>query len=601
MFYPKISPIMLDGQTIIFFTILLLSIIAFIRDWFSIEVTSLLVLAALLLTGLIDSDQAIAGFSNKAVITIGAMFILSHAFTKTGFVGVFTIWLENNGRGRGWAVTSLFLLSVSIFSAFINNTATVAILIPVAKELAQRLKVSASKIMMPLSFAAIVGGTCTVIGTSTNLIINELADEAGFRIGVFELSKLGLILVFVTIVYVLFAQRWLLPSRVPVTSLTRKYHLGTYLTELVLTENSPLVGKKFLDLDIGAKYELVVLEIIRRGNPITTNMRNIILKVDDTMLVQCTVDKLQLFKKDHKVLLLTDVKMDDKELADNENILIEAMISPNSRLAGFSLMESDFRRRYGLFVLAVRRYKEIVRQKVAHVKLKQFDTLLIFGSRTRMAALHTDPNFIMLDELDQSLHKIKYWWLAVSIIPIVVLFAAFDIMSIMKASLLGAILVMAIGIVPAQEAFKSINWTVIFLIAAFIPMGDAMETIHLPEKIETLITSTSMHFGDVGLIAILFFLTMIMTSFLSNTATAIIMTPLALESAFILGLNPQPFIMTIMFAASLSFMTPNGYQTNTMVLSPGGYKYTDFMKVGIPLHIILGIIGVILIPIIWPL
>lgn len=590
-----------DTQTIIFFTILVISVIAFIREWFPIEVTSLLVLAALLLSGLIDKNQAIEGFSNKAVITIGAMFVLSHAFTKTGFIPVFTVWLENNGRGRNWAVTTLFLFAVSIFSAFINNTATVAILIPVATELSQRLKISASKIMIPLSYAAIVGGTCTVIGTSTNLIVNDIAMDAGFYIGVFELSKLGVILVAATLAYILFAQKWLLPSRVPVSGLTQKYHMGTYLTEVKLTEESPLVGKKFMDLKVGVTYDLTVLEIIRAGHHITTNLRNIILKPDDILMVKCSVDKLQQFRAEQKVLLLTDVKMDDHELADNENILVEAMVSPNSRLAGASLMEIDFRRRYGLFVLAIRHYREIMHKKIGHIKLKQFDTLLIFGSRTRMAALNTDPNFIMLDEVDCTLHKIKYWWLAVSIIPIVVGLAAFNIMSIMEASLLGAIVVMATGIVPAQEAYKAINWSVIFLIAALIPLGSAMETIHLSDRIGGLIVSGSTNFGDIGLIAILFFVTMLMTSFLSHTATAIIMTPLAIQTAGILGLDPMPFIMTIMFAASLSFMTPNGYQTNTMVFTPGGYRYMDFMKAGIPLHIILGIIGVILIPVIWPL
>ena len=590
-----------DTQTIIFFMILIVSVIAFIREWYPIEVTSLLVLAALLLSGLIDKHQAISGFSNKAVITIGAMFILSHAFTKTGFIRVFTIWLENNGHGRNWLVSTLFLLSVSIFSAFINNTATVAILIPVASDLSHRLKISASKIMMPLSFAAIVGGTCTVIGTSTNLIVNDIAFEAGFHIGVFELSKLGIILVVATLGYILIAQKWILPSRVPISGLTNKYHLGTYLTEVKIPMDSPLNGRKFIDLNLGQTYELTVLEIIRHGNHITTNMRNIILKEDDILLVQCSVDKLQLFRAEQKVLLLTDIKMNDNELADNENILLEAMISPNSSLAGSSLMEIDFRRRYGLFVLALRRYREIMRTKVAHVKLQNFDTLLIFGSRTRMAALNTDPNFIILDELDTKLHKIKYWWLAVAIIPIVVGVAALNILSIMEASLLGAILVMATGIVPSQEAYKSINWTVIFLIAALIPLGDAMETIHLSERIGGVITYASTEFGDIGLIGILFFITMLMTSFLSHTATAIIMTPLAIKSAGVLGLDPMPFIMTIMFAASLSFMTPNGYQTNTMVFSPGGYRYMDFMRAGVPLHIILGIIGVILIPTIWPL
>lgn len=592
---------MFDTQTIIFFSILIISIIAFIREWFPIEVTSLLVLAALLLSGLIDHHQAIAGFSNKAVITIGAMFILSHAFTKTGFIRVFTVWLENNGRGRNWAVTTLFLIAVSIFSAFINNTATVAILIPVAAELSQRLKISPSKIMMPLSFAAIVGGTCTVIGTSTNLIVNDIAAQSGFHIGVFELSKLGLILVAATLVYVQLAQKWILPSRIPASGLTRKYHMGTYLTEVMISKDSLIVGEKFIDLNLSEKYELTILEIIRAGNHITTNLRNIVLKEDDILLVQSTVDKLHQFKREQKVLLLTDIKMDDTELADNENILVEAMISPNSRLSGASLMELGFRRRYGIFVLAVRRYREIMRTKVAHIRLKQFDTLLIFGSRTRVDGITNDPNFIILNELDFTLHKIKYWWLAVAIIPVVVGVAALDIMSIMEASLLGAIVVMATGMVPAQEAYKSINWTVIFLIAALIPLGDAMETIQLATRIGGLITVAGNSLGHVGLIGVLFFVTMLMTSFLSHTATAIIMTPLSIESALILGLDPMPFIMTVMFAASLSFMTPNGYQTNTMVFSPGGYRYMDFMRAGIPLHIILGVLGVFLIPIIWPL
>ncbi|MCF7808906.1 MAG: SLC13 family permease [Candidatus Marinimicrobia bacterium] len=592
---------MFDAQTIIFLSILLISIIAFVKDWFPIEVTSLLVLAALIVTGLIDTDQAVSGFSNKAVITIGAMFILSHAFTKTGFISVFTVWLENNGRGRNWAVTILFLLSVSIFSAFINNTATVAILIPAAKELAKKLKISASKIMMPLSYAAIVGGTCTIIGTSTNLIVNELASDAGFSINVFELSKLGIILVVVTILYSLVAQKWLIPSRLPVSSLTKKYHMGTYLTEVVITEESPLLGKNIIETGIGQLYELTVLEILRRGNPISTNLRNIKLKQDDVLLVQCTVEKLQLFKNEQKVSLLTDIKMDDKEIANSENILKEAMVSPNSRLSGRSLMDSDFRRRYGLFVLAVRSYRETLKEKIAHIRLRPFDTLLIFGSRTRMAALHTDPNFIMLDELDLSLHKIRFWWLVVALIPAIVLVAALNITSIMTASLLGAILVMALGIVPAQEAYKAINWTVIFLIAAFIPIADAMHNIGLAQKIEHLIALSDSFIGDVGLLAVLFFFTMFMTSFLSNTATAIIMAPLAIESARILDLSPIPFIMTIMFSASLSFMTPNGYQTNTMVMTPGGYRYTDFLKVGIPLHIILGTISVLLIPVFWPL
>ena len=596
-----ILEVMPDPQLILFFVILAVSILAFMREWLPIDVTALLVLAALLATGLIDESEAIAGFSNPAVITIGAMFILSQAFTKTGFIHVFTQWLENNGRGRNWLVIVLFLLSVVFFSAFINNTATVAILIPVATQLASRLRISPSKIMMPLSYAAIVGGTCTLIGTSTNLIVNDLARDYGIEVGIFELAKLGVIMVVITLAYSLFAQRWLLPSRLPVAGLTRKYHLGTYLTEVRISPESPMIGKTLLDCDLAGKYEITVLEILRNKQPITTNIRFQRMEEGDVLIIQCPVNSLVQFKDEQKVLLLTDIKMNDSELADNENVLVEALIPPNSSLAGSTLKEIDFRKRYGVFVLAVRRYREIIRKKIAYVKLKTFDSLLIFGSRTRVSALASDSNFIVLEELEHSLHKIRFWWLAVAVIPVVVLSAALHLVSIMTASLIGAVIVMALGIVPVQEAYKSINWTVIFLIAAFIPMGAAMDNVELSGMIGSFFSSIQDRVGNHGLIAIFFFLTMIMTSFLSNNATAIIMTPLAIHTAGMTGLRLEPFIMSVMFAASLSFMTPNGYQTNTMVFTPGGYRYMDFIRVGIPLHLILGVLAVLLIPIFWPL
>jgi len=592
---------MIDSQTILFFAILLASIAAFVFEWFPIEVTAMLVLAALMGTGLVSTEEAIAGFANPAVITIGAMFVLSHAFTKTGAINAITVWLENNGRGRPLLVMILYFLAASVFSAFINNTATVAILIPVGTQLAQRLHISPSKIMIPLSFMAIVGGTCTIIGTSTNLLVNELAMDAGIKIGVFELSKLGIILVIITLFYILAAQRWLLPSRIPTSGLTYKYHMGTYLTEVRITASSPLIGKTFMETQLANTYELTVLEILRNGQPITTNIRNLRFQEDDQLIVQCPVPSLIRFREDQKVLLLSDVKMNDQELADNENVLVEALISPNSRLSGVTLAEMDFRKRYGVFVLAVRRYQEVMRKKIAHITLKVFDSLLIFGSRTRVTALASDPNFIFLEEHDHTIKKIRFWWVAVGIIPVVVILASINILNIMEAALLGAIVVTTLGIVPVQEAYKAINWTVIFLIAAFIPLGAAMENIQLSMAISDLFASVRDHVGDLGLIAVFFFLTMIMTSFLSHSATAIIMTPLAIRTAVLTGASYEPFIMTVMFAASLSFMTPNGYQTNAMVFSPGGYRYVDYLRAGIPLHIILGIAGVLLIPLIWPL
>jgi len=591
----------MDANLILFIAIIGISIFVFIQEWFPIEVTALLMLAMLLLTGLVTPEEAVAGFSDHAVITIGAMFILSYAFSKTGFIRSFTVWLEKMGKGNRIAVISLFLFSVALFSGFINNTAAVAILIPVGLQLSMQLKLSPSKIMMPLSFAAIVGGTCTIIGTSTNLVVYGIAKGHGLEIAFFEVAKLGIIFSVVTIIYSLIAGKWILPSRLPVSGLTKKYKLSTYLTEAIIGKDSPLIGQNCIECGLSEKYGITLLDVIRDKKHITTNIRNEKLNAGDILLVQCEMDTIMKFKTEQGVLLLTDVKLNDNELNDQENHLVEVMISPNSQLAGKSLLDLDFRRRYGTFVLAVKHQRKLLRKKIAHIILRHFDTLLIFGPKTRTEALKKDPNFIVLDELDMTLHKIKFWWIALAVIPLVVILAAAKIMPIMVASLLGAILLVAIGVVTPQEAYKSINWTVIFLIAAFIPLGAAMERVHFAEIFGVFFMDVYGTVGSHGLIAIFFFITMLMTSFLSNNATAIILTPLAIMTAQQLGMNEIPFVLTVMLAASLSFMTPNGYQTNAMIYSPGGYKYTDFMRAGIPLHLILWILGSFLIPIIWEL
>jgi di/tricarboxylate transporter len=592
---------MYNFEIILFIAVALFSILAFVREWFPIEVTALLTLGILLVTGLITETEAVSGFSNHAVITIGAMFVISKAISKTGVIESFTMFIEKLGKGKTWLVLLLFFLAVSFFSAFINNTATVALLIPVGMQLAINLKISPSKVMMPLSFAAIVGGTTTIIGTSTNLIVADLAKNSGIEISLFEMSKLGIIFVVITLIYNLFASKYLLSSRIPISGLTKKYHMSTYLTEVQVSDDSPLIGATLLQSGIGPKYDIIALEIIRDGRHINTNIRFEIIKENDILLIQSPVENLLNFRNEQNVLLLSDIKLNDNELNQNDNVLIEALLSTTSSLAGKSLKDIDFRKKYGVFVLAIKRQNAIIRKKIAYVFLKNFDSILIFGSRTRVEALKKDSDFILLDEIDVNLHKIKYWWFALGLIPVVVLLTLFNIVSIMEATLIGAILVILLGIVPIQEVYRSINWTVIFLVAAFIPMGAAMNHVGLDVTLSKSFIHLSEYFGQQGIVSIFFFITMLLTAFLSNNATAIIMTPIVMRTSALLGVSAVPLVMTIMFAASLSFITPNGYQTNAMVYSPGGYKYKDFIKAGLPLHIILWLIGSYLIPIFWPL
>ena len=641
----------------ILFSVIFLTIIFFSLEILPLEVTALFSVGVLLLFNIIDVDTAVSGFSNSAVITIGAIFILSRSLVKTGFLEVLARFLYKLGGNNPWLTIFIFLFTVSIVSGFINNTAAVAIFIPVVFKICQKFHISPTKILLPLSYAAILGGTLTLIGTSTNLIVSSVMEDTDEHyidcitienkkicdgdefwiesmgnnqydkgdkfldinnngvwdrldpISMFEFTELGLIFIVIGIIYIFIISRWFLPSRVITTSLTQKYHLQRYLTEFRIPENSKLLGKSFNYMNVSKKYGFQAYKIIRENEELIYNLNSVILHENDVIIGQINLGDLIRFKEEMTILLLSDVKMNQNELMGENFILVEALINHQSSIIDKTLNEYDFKHRFSSFVLAIKRQKELLRDKIAHIKLKFSDTLLIMVPKAKLETVKESQDLIVFEELDIHLKYQQYWWLSILVIPVVMLFSSLGIISIVKGVLLGVILLLVLKVISIQDAYESIDWSVIFLIAALIPIGKAINItgmdLSMGESILNFTNYISTFFDSdekyILLVSMLYLVSMLTSSFLSNAAVAIVLSPIAVLIGYKWGIDPRPLIFAVCLGSSNSFLTPIGYQTNMMVYGPGQYRFNDFMKVGLPLSILFWLTATYLITYYWPI
>ena len=584
--------------------LIFLAFILFVTEKFSLDVTALLILTILFIGGFLSVEEAMSGFSNPAVIIISLLFILSHALQKTRILEYLIVrinQLVSRSRPLGLGV---YLLTIAFASALMNNTAIVAIFMPVTIRLAHRYRMSPSKLLIPLSYAAIMGGTLTLVGTSTNLIVNSIyINNDGQPLGMFEFAKFGWITLTIGIIYVLTIAPKILPSRTVTSSLTQSYHMAGYLTEMKLSKDSPLVGSSCQQRNISQNYDVIVLDIQRGDRLITYKVGNEKLQADDILFVKGSVESFLQMKEVEKVSLLTDEKLTQNELEQEDNILIECMVTDQSNLIGKTIVNSNFRKRFYAFILAIRREGSIIRKKIAHVLIQSYDTLLIYGGRKELSKLANTSGFILLGEVEEQLVKVRFWWVSIISIIFTILFAAVGLLPIIKGALLSVVILLALRIITPNEAYQSIHWQVIILIAALIPLGTVIETTgtasFIGDSIAQLVRLFSDSYQPYILLGITYLITMILTEVSSNTATAIIMTPIVLSLAAKMGIDARPLIFGVCFAASASFSTPVGYQTNLMVYGPGGYKFSDFIKVGLPLSITLWLTAIIFIPMIW--
>jgi di/tricarboxylate transporter len=581
------------------------ALLAFVKEIFPIEVTALGLLVILVVTGILDIEEALAGFGSTAVVAIGSLFVLSYALTKTGLLEAIADRLFDVGRHRPWPMIVVLLVLVCVGSGLLNNTAVVALSIPLVLKLCRWLKLSPSKVLLPLSYASIFGGTLTLIGTSTNLLVNSVVVDSNERpLGMFEFTIPGVIIAAAGLGYITLAARRMLPARASTGELTRKYRIGEFLSELALSEESKLVGRDLVGERINERYRVTVLEVIRSPTEAyLDNAGTVILRPGDLLIVQGEVDDILRLRREQQLTTVPEVEMDDEQLVAGGQ-LVEAWVGPGSRMIGRTVKQLDFHRRHGGYMLAINRASGTLRRRVAETRLQLADALLILIQPDRMAQLQESGDLVLFSEREISLRKGRRWWLPVVVLPVVVLTAALGWLDIAASALVGAVVVVAARVITPQEAFRSVEWPVIFVIAAFVPIGHAFQVTGTADFLARSVLSTSAWAPPESLpyvvLAMVYLVTLMLTQVVSNNAAAVVVAPIALSLGPALGVDSRPFVMAVCFAASAAFLTPMGYQTNLMVHAVGEYRFVDYLRFGAPLNLLVFVLTMLLLPLVFP-
>lgn len=585
--------------------LIFVALVLFVLEIFPIEVTAMLLLAVLLFSGIITVDETVAGLSNKAVVTVGAMLVLGHALVKTGVLVAAADRLATLTGPRSWLAMTLVLVAASLLSGFLNNTAVVAIFIPLVGDLSRRFHISPSKVMLPLSYVCIAGGTLTVIGTSTNLLVSAIAEDYGLApIGMFELTSLGIVLMALGLAYVVIAAPYLLPTRSTPQALTRQYEMRHYLTEVQVTAASALIGKTIEESALNRDYDITVIAVHRGVDHVTENLRHLRILAEDVLVVRGSAENLMRLSSTKGVAPLSDSRLSDAEISEEGQFLIEAIVPRNSSLVGRTLEEIDFRQRVGAFVLAIRREGAILHDKIASTRLHFADDLLLVVPEERIGQLLHSEDLIVASRGDMVETRLSGTRSAILVIlPLVVILAAIGVVDILKAAIIGTIVLFVLGAMRPSEAYRAVDWSILFLIAAFVPVGAAMQKTGTAEFLASGILRlqdlSPDLFTPAVILSVLYLLTSLMTQTISNNATAILLAPIAVQLAVDLGVDARPFLIAVAFSASAGLMTPYGYQTNLMVMGPGGYRFFDFVRFGGPLTLMFWIVASLLIPLLW--
>jgi di/tricarboxylate transporter len=502
-------------------------------------------------------------------------------------------------KGERWLILTLCLV-VAALSAFIVNTAVVAIFIPIAIVLAKRNKFSSSRLLMPIAFASQFGGVCTLVGTSTNIIMSGIAVDYGMpAIGFFEIAPLGVITLIAGIIYLVTIGYWLIPKRSGEIEKVDKYRLDDYLAEFLVIADSSLVGKTWEQSKMDQKTKVKLSNLLREDKAVSRPRRTKI-KPGDLLLLHGNVKTLMDLQTKYGLELLKDVKVRDQQLNSLDLRINEVLIPPNSKLIGRTIQTSGYFYRSRSAVLGIQRRGKVIRERLGDIKLESGDTLLIQGPKDDLSALLNSPNVIVTNELTELHIRRDKALVSFLMILLVIILVTFNILPLIVAAIIGAVGIIISRCLTIEEAYEAIDWKVIFLLGGIIPLGLALEQNGAALWVADSILEPLIQFGPVVALAMIYLITAIMTEGLSNIATAVVMAPIAISLAVAMNVDPRPFLIAITFAASTSFATPVGYQTNTMIYSPGGYRFRDFTKVGGPLNLIFLGLAVLLIPLIWP-
>ncbi len=597
----------MDPGIIFMILFLMFLIIMFIIEPIRIDLIALSIPVILVFTNFwtnVSPAEAISGFSSSATVTIGSMFIISAGVEKSGIIQALGDKIYKWTGDSDFKLLFYIILFAGIIAGFINNTPVVALFIPLVIGISKRKNSSPSKFLIPLSFAAMMGGLTTLIGTSTNILASDiLARRTGEGFSMFEFTHLGLLVLFIGAIYILFIGRKILPERIKAEAeVTEKFNMGEYLTKTIIRENSPLIGKTLKEAENKMDFDLNIIQLNRGGEKFLKPLNNKIIEEGDHLIVRTDPKNLVQLIKTHRMEIISETPTRESlNIKEESQNLVEIVLPFGSFLEGQTLKEVNFLENYDCDILAIRQGEDLTHKKMGNIILKAGNVLLLSAGKNTIERLRKDRGFIVSSELDNKEYRPSKVFTSLSILAGVILLAAFNIVPIAISSLGGVIAMIITKTLKPVEVSEAINWNVIFLLAGLIPLGIAMANTGTAEFMASQLLRLEGVLSPLLFLMVFYLLTVIFANLIGNNASVILMLPIALDAATQLGLNPMAFALTVTFAASSAFLTPMSYQTNMMVYGPGGYKFQDFFWTGLPLQLILLVVVPLLINLFWGL
>ncbi len=583
--------------------ILLFALLLLITEKIPIDLTAMGIMVALIVTQILSPMEAVAGFANPAVITVGAMFLISRAMIRTGAVGFIGQKILEFSKGNSKMAMLLMLLIVGLASAFINNTPVVVLFIPIILNLSCEYDLSPSKFLIPVSYASILAGTCTLIGTSTNIIVSDLSAMYGYgQLSMFELSTLGLPIALLGIAFLFFTAPLLMPGHAAPTCELEDRADRRYLAEFVIPQGSPLIDKDPAHAFSEEYPSFEVFEMARDYQIFYPERDRIKIAANDLLLVKGSANDLFDILRDKIVELPHLAKGLDFRAGEKESLVVELIVPPQSSLLGERLLETDLQRDPDIHIIAVKRRSLLyTEQKIQNLKLRVGDIILVWCQGEKLERMRGGVDFIIVEDVHHAMiNKRKAPW-ALVIFAALIVTATSGLADIMVCALAALFLMILTGCLQLRDAYRAIQGNVLLLIIGTIALGAAMEKTGTAKFYAEGFLGLFSGFGPGVVLSGILLLTSLSTQVLSNNATAVLLVPIAISTAHSLGVDPKPFIVAVCYGASACFATPIGYQTNLLVYGPGGYRFSDYLKLGIPLNLLVLLVGTLFIPHFWPL